>query len=132
MFVDNTQASCVTFEIIAQQKWREPSTDSLQVNNGYPGASCSLFLTVCTKAAFTIARDIYCSESLNHSATLRFTYELGGSSPRYEEPQSHRIVKEIPDITVTENQTVATVAVTGLHAGAIIVGVNSSDDQFVE
>ncbi|KAI0230248.1 Cystinosin [Lamellibrachia satsuma] len=72
------------------------------------------------------------SESLSHSATLKFTYQLGGSRSKYSEPKDHRIVKEIPDVTLTENQTFTTVRVTGIHTGSIIIGVNSSDDQFVD
>ncbi len=93
---------------------------------------CISCLKLPFEAALKTEMRLFCSESLNRSATLRFTYDLGGSGPKYEEPRGHGIVKEIPDITVTANQTVATVAVTGVHAGSLIVGVNSSDDQFVE
>ena len=69
---------------------------------------------------------------MNHSATLKFMYQLGGSEPAYTEPKEHRIVMEIPEVTLTENQTFIKVRVTAIQSGSVIIGVNSSDDQFVE
>jgi hypothetical protein len=70
------------------------------------------------------------SQSLRQSAELVFTYLYGDDEIAFS--QRRDIVQQLANITVKNGTNATSVAIVGLNAGSVIIGLNSTSTEFGE
>ena len=70
-----------------------------------------------------------CSSSLNATALLQFTYQVGDDIQYSDDGQ---LIAPLPNLTVFRGNDSARVNITGENAGHVTLGLNSTSSEFEE